>query len=124
MWIRLAAILVPVSTFVAALFLKDGARAAAAATCAVSSAVVVMGLLNPQSRMFGRSLAASSSRPRVALTFDDGPHPVDTPAILEILKQAGAPATFFFVGEKARSHPELVRKVARSGHEIEAHSQT
>ena len=83
-----------------------------------------MGLLNPQSRLFGRSLAASSSRPRVALTFDDGPDPVDTPAILEILEKAGARATFFFVGEKARRHPDLVRRVAASGHEIEAHSQT
>lgn len=57
-----------------------------------------------------------------ALTFDDGPHPVFTPRLLEILKRHDASATFFMVGEKARRHPELVRQVAKAGHAIGNHS--
>jgi peptidoglycan/xylan/chitin deacetylase (PgdA/CDA1 family) len=82
------------------------------------------GLLRPRSRWFGKSLVEGAPQPRVALTFDDGPDPVDTPAILEILGEAGARATFFIVGERARKHPEIVRRVAESGHQVEPHSQT
>src|SRR4030095_208333 len=84
----------------------------------------MLGLLRPRSRMFGASLIQAAPQPKVALTFDDGPHPVDTPAILEIVDKAGVRATFFFVGKRARRYPELVRRVAESGHQIEAHSDT
>jgi peptidoglycan-N-acetylglucosamine deacetylase len=57
----------------------------------------------------------------VALTFDDGPHPVGTPAILEILDQHGAKATFFVVGEQVVRRPELVAETLRRGHAIALH---
>lgn len=85
---------------------------------------MVTELLRPRSRLFGPGVWKGSAQPRVALTFDDGPHPVDTPAILDILSSAGARATFFFVGAFARSHPDLVRRAAREGHEIGVHSDT
>jgi peptidoglycan/xylan/chitin deacetylase (PgdA/CDA1 family) len=58
----------------------------------------------------------------VALTFDDGPHPVYTPRLLNVLGAHGAHATFFMVGEAAQRHPDLVREVARADHAIGNHS--
>ena len=63
-----------------------------------------------------------TSDPVAALTFDDGPHPVYTPRILNILEKHGARATFFMVGEAASRYPEIVRMVARAGHVIGNHS--
>lgn len=60
----------------------------------------------------------------VALTFDDGPHPEFTPAVLEILERHGAQATFFLVGEDALAHPEVVRAIRDAGHEVGNHSYT
>ncbi len=57
----------------------------------------------------------------VALTFDDGPHPVGTPAVLEVLARAGARATFFVIGEQVRARPALVAEVAAAGHRVALH---
>lgn len=57
----------------------------------------------------------------VALTFDDGPHPEGTPAVLDLLAAGGAKATFFLVGEQARAYPELAERIAAEGHEIAVH---
>jgi len=57
----------------------------------------------------------------VALTFDDGPHPEGTPALLDLLGEAGAPATFFVVGEQVERRPELAARIAREGHAIALH---
>jgi peptidoglycan/xylan/chitin deacetylase (PgdA/CDA1 family) len=57
----------------------------------------------------------------VYLTFDDGPHPENTPKILEVLRRYRAPATFFVVGSCAESHPDLLRCVAAEGHAIGSH---
>ena len=61
---------------------------------------------------------------RIALTFDDGPHPVHTREILDILAEYGVRATFFVVGENAERYPELLEAEARAGHEIGNHSYT
>lgn len=58
----------------------------------------------------------------VALTFDDGPHPIYTPKLLEILNKHNAKATFFLVGEAAEKYPEIVRLIAKAGHDIGNHS--
>lgn len=58
----------------------------------------------------------------VALTFDDGPDPVYTPEILQVLRKYGVKATFFMVGKHAERWPETVRLVAQDGHEIGNHS--
>ena len=58
---------------------------------------------------------------RVALTFDDGPDPDATPAVLDALESAGVSATFFMVGEQAFEHRALAREVADRGHEVALH---
>jgi peptidoglycan/xylan/chitin deacetylase (PgdA/CDA1 family) len=57
----------------------------------------------------------------VALTFDDGPDPDATPAVLDVLERAGARATFFLVGEQLLVHHELGRAVAEAGHALGLH---
>lgn len=58
------------------------------------------------------------------LTFDDGPHPVYTPRILDILSEQQVTATFFVIGEEAEKHPDLVRRIANEGHVIGNHTWT
>jgi peptidoglycan/xylan/chitin deacetylase (PgdA/CDA1 family) len=60
-------------------------------------------------------------RPLVALSFDDGPHPVFTPQVLDILESYNAKATFFLIGERALRHPEVVARIKAAGHEIANH---
>lgn len=60
----------------------------------------------------------------VALTFDDGPDPVWTPQILDILKRENVPATFFVIGENAMTQPRLLRRIVAQGSKIGNHSYT
>ena len=57
----------------------------------------------------------------LALTFDDGPDPRGTPAVLGALARAGVRATFFMLGERARSHADLVERVLAGGHDVQVH---
>lgn len=61
-------------------------------------------------------------RPIVALTFDDGPDPVHTPRILEVLAAAGVRAAFFVVGRHVERSPALAREIAASGHDLGNHT--
>jgi peptidoglycan/xylan/chitin deacetylase (PgdA/CDA1 family) len=58
----------------------------------------------------------------VALTFDDGPDPVDTPKLLDLLREKGVKATFFVVGKRADQYPEIVRRAWAEGHLIANHT--
>jgi peptidoglycan/xylan/chitin deacetylase (PgdA/CDA1 family) len=58
----------------------------------------------------------------VWLTIDDGPHPEDTPHLLDLLDAHQAKATFFFIGANAKKHPNLVRQVIKRGHEVANHT--
>jgi peptidoglycan/xylan/chitin deacetylase (PgdA/CDA1 family) len=60
-------------------------------------------------------------RVQIALSFDDGPHPVFTPQVLDILQRHDAKATFFLIGERALRYPELVARIKAAGHEIGNH---
>lgn len=62
-----------------------------------------------------------TTEPVFALTFDDGPSPMSTPGLLDVLARHGAKATFFLVGERVRAHPALVGAIAAAGHEIANH---
>ncbi|HEU0194024.1 MAG TPA: flippase-like domain-containing protein [Gaiellales bacterium] len=74
------------------------------------------------SRIFGRVLGTGRvSNPWVALTFDDGPDPRFTPALLDTLARAGVRATFFCLGRAVREHPELARRIVDDGHELASH---
>jgi peptidoglycan-N-acetylglucosamine deacetylase len=57
----------------------------------------------------------------VSITFDDGPHPQGTPAVLEALREAGAPATFFLAGEQVERRPALAAEIVAAGHRVELH---
>jgi len=59
---------------------------------------------------------------RVCLTFDDGPSPLSTPVLLELLARYKFPATFFVVGEKAEKYPQLITDIISRGHTIGNHS--
>jgi peptidoglycan-N-acetylglucosamine deacetylase len=74
------------------------------------------------------SAAAALALPRtlpgadgVALTFDDGPHPEGTPAVLEVLSRAGARATFFVIGEQVERRPAMLAEIVAAGHQVALH---
>lgn len=66
---------------------------------------------------------AAARRNEIALTIDDGPDPLVTPQVLDLLDRFHAKATFFCIGNRAAQHPELCREIMRRGHAIENHSQ-
>lgn len=82
--------------------------------------------LLPRSRLLGPNLirlpVAAVRRGEVAVTFDDGPDPVVTPQVLDLLDRYGAKASFFCIGAKAAAHPEIVCEIVRRGHSVENHS--
>src|SRR5258708_753287 len=57
------------------------------------------------------------------LTFDDGPHPVATPFVLDILKQYDARASFFCIGKNVQEHPQIYRRILEEGHRAGNHTQ-
>jgi peptidoglycan/xylan/chitin deacetylase (PgdA/CDA1 family) len=59
---------------------------------------------------------------KVAITFDDGPHPVYTEQILDALKERGVKATFFITGENVEKYPEIVKRIHHEGHLIGNHT--
>jgi peptidoglycan/xylan/chitin deacetylase (PgdA/CDA1 family) len=87
--------------------------------------VINLGTYFPNLQVF---LDVVSRGPRgaggVALTFDDGPHPVHTREVLDLLDAHGAKATFFIVGEKAERHPDVVREIGARGHDLAVHGNT
>jgi peptidoglycan/xylan/chitin deacetylase (PgdA/CDA1 family) len=64
----------------------------------------------------------NSRRPQFALTFDDGPDPGTTRAVLATLCKHDVRATFFLVGSRAKQYPDLVKEIVKEGHEIGSHS--
>jgi peptidoglycan-N-acetylglucosamine deacetylase len=80
------------------------------------------GAFHRNSPLFGRPIRKLASGGRaVALTFDDGPNPDATPAILDALRARGVKATFFILGRHAERWPDLVKRVADEGHAIGNH---
>lgn len=81
----------------------------------------------PRSRWLGpnwtRLPAAAAARNEIALTIDDGPDPIVTPQVLELLDRYAARATFFCIGDSAARYPDLCREIVRRGHAVENHSQ-
>lgn len=73
-------------------------------------------------RLEGVTIGVATEQPVVALTFDDGPHPLFTPRLLDILERHGARGTFFMVGQAAARFPDVVQRVAAGGHAIGNHT--
>lgn len=59
----------------------------------------------------------------IYLTFDDGPHPVATPFVLDVLKQYNARGTFFCIGRNVQQYPEIYQRIIEEGHAIGNHTQ-
>lgn len=98
------------------------ARAAALGSLPLFVTLAV-GVVIPASGVFARPLLrARTERRELALTFDDGPDPTWTLALLDLLDARQQRATFFVIGDRAAKHPELLREMARRGHEIGNHS--
>ena len=65
----------------------------------------------------------STTKKIVYLTFDDGPHPVATPFVLNELKKYNALATFFCIGKNVKAHPEIYKRILDEGHTVGNHTQ-
>ncbi len=81
--------------------------------------------LVPRAAILGPNLTRlppTGSAPAIAITIDDGPDPEVTPKVLEILERYQARATFFCIGTRVASFPDIAREIVRRGHSIENHS--
>ncbi len=92
---------------------RQGARAARA-----------VGLGRALDAVAGSLCEVVTSRPVFHVTFDDGPHPEVTPAVLDVLDAHQVPATFFLLADPAKRHPDLVTETVRRGHRIGLHGRT
>jgi peptidoglycan/xylan/chitin deacetylase (PgdA/CDA1 family) len=110
-----------------ALALASSQWPAVAGVLLANHAVLTAAGLWPRSTLLGPNLvrlpAAAAGLGEVAITIDDGPDPAVTPGVLELLEAHGAKASFFCIGEQARTYPELCREIVRRGHAVENHSQ-
>jgi peptidoglycan-N-acetylglucosamine deacetylase len=79
------------------------------------------GFEGPVDWIMGTDPHGDRDRPRVALTFDDGPHPEGTPAVLEALAKLDATATFFLCGEQVERNPGLAAEIVAAGHTAAVH---
>jgi peptidoglycan/xylan/chitin deacetylase (PgdA/CDA1 family) len=102
------------------LMLRDS-RLLPLAVATVAAQVLPAATWLPGVRGGFRRLAGVGHSDHVALTFDDGPDPVSTPAILDLLGASGARATFFLVGERIARGSDVVQRMVEEGHEIALH---
>jgi len=86
-------------------------------------ALLLAGILVLRLRVFVDAVVGGPRGARgIALTFDDGPHPLWTPRVLRVLADHGAVATFFVAGHKVDAHPHVVRAILEAGHTVGLHS--
>ncbi|HRY30209.1 MAG TPA: polysaccharide deacetylase family protein [Elusimicrobiota bacterium] len=88
--------------------------------------LILCGVMLGSVALFSRDSEFFPTQPRypyrIALTFDDGPHPAFTDRLLRVLSENKAVATFFVVGTQAEKYPVLLRTLARQGHELANHT--
>jgi peptidoglycan/xylan/chitin deacetylase (PgdA/CDA1 family) len=115
------------SSALGVLLLCFGPRGSLGVTLAVlglllHAALATLGVLLPGLRVFSDPLCAGRpGRALVALTFDDGPDPVTTRAVLGVLRRHGAKATFFVLGEKVGRASDVISEILAAGHELGLH---
>jgi len=89
---------------------------------ALGTGVMLYLLFHPRNQWLVANRSQVEGKDCVALTFDDGPDPVDTPRLLDLLREKNVKATFFVVGRRAERHPEIVRRAWEEGHLIGNHT--
>ncbi len=105
--------------------LSRGRRLAGGLLTALLVTLAYFVVRQPQLSMWrGMLTHGSPTQPLVALTFDDGPDPLWAPLEADTLERHGARGTFFLVGVMADTHPEIVARLVRAGHQIGCHSMT
>lgn len=72
--------------------------------------------------MIGITYSENDAAKKIALTFDDGPHPIYTPELLDGLRERGVVCTFFVTGENATLYPELIEQMKEDGHLVGNHT--
>lgn len=103
---------------------KKVAALLACASLVCGGSLLLLAVL-PGNSFYGETITSVNlpqGKKLVALTFDDGPYPPYTQALLKVLESRQVPATFFVVGNNASRYPEVVRLVASKGHEIALHA--
>jgi peptidoglycan-N-acetylglucosamine deacetylase len=99
--------------------------AAAGLAVGAAAGVALYGGQYPTAQIYGPTICRNpGAGKRICLTYDDGPNPVYTPKLLEILERFGARATFFSIGMWAEREPGLLREVHAAGHAIGNHTFT
>jgi peptidoglycan/xylan/chitin deacetylase (PgdA/CDA1 family) len=88
----------------------------------VGAAFTLYLLFNPRNQWLVANRSYVDGDRCVALTFDDGPDPIDTPRLLEILREKQVKATFFVVGARAEKYPDIVRCAWEDGHLVANHT--
>ena len=116
------------------LLLTAGAYRLLSGTCATSGVALIgvafffhlpmlIAILRPSSTWLGPMTTHFTTTERaLCLSFDDGPDPSETPALLDLLEEREVRAVFFVVGEKVEQHPELIRRLEAGGHLVGNHS--
>jgi peptidoglycan-N-acetylglucosamine deacetylase len=98
---------------------------AAIGVVALSHVFLMLPIALPTLQWFGPVVTRfETKRKEIWLTIDDGPDPVDTPLILDLLDRHAARATFFVQGARVRSYPELAAEILRRGHTLGNHSDS
>jgi peptidoglycan/xylan/chitin deacetylase (PgdA/CDA1 family) len=104
---------------------RGHAAVAAGATAAAGAGAAIFLGQYPTMQVYGKTIHRERlAGRRLALTFDDGPNPEQTPRLLELLARHDAKATFFLIGEWAEREPGLIRELAARGHAIGNHTYT
>src|SRR5450432_1711973 len=88
------------------------------------AALTAYGATHPRSHLFGPTIFATDSPRKLALTFDDGPNPVITPKLLDLLDRHKAKATFFVIGKYVRQSPGLTKEILARGHLLGNHTDS
>jgi peptidoglycan-N-acetylglucosamine deacetylase len=110
----------------AASLLVPGAWPWAVGAVALNHAALTAAGLWPRSAVLGPNLRrlpeTARARNEIAITIDDGPDPLVTPAVLGVLAAHGTRATFFCIAERARENAALTRRIVEAGHSVQNHS--
>jgi peptidoglycan/xylan/chitin deacetylase (PgdA/CDA1 family) len=92
------------------------------AVLTATTVLIVYLLFHPRNQWLVANRSRVDGTCCVALTFDDGPDPVDTPRLLDLLREKDVKATFFVVGRRADQYPEIVRRAWVEGHLVANHT--